>query len=236
MASPSPTGPGIIVVRFKLRDSSDISQDLLEKWYDEVHIPDVLTTGGVKSAWRWKAADPEYGNQNMVLYKLPDLAFMQDPKFQSIPITSDLLPSGEPMTKHTEFEIRTYSLVQLYQLEVQPEDATSTIISACMEPAPDGEADLDAWYREEHNQQMSMEPGWKRTTRFKLVSQLLDFEPISGAPSTLTIHEFGEGHTIGKKVLPLEPITAWTEKVMGATKAIDAGVYHKVKSFGKAAE
>jgi hypothetical protein len=83
---------------------------------------------------------------------------------------------------------------------------------------------------------MSAEPGWKRTTRFKLVGQLLDFEPISGAPSALAIHEFGEGHKIGKKVLPLEPITVWTKKVIGAAKAIDAGVYHKVKSFGKAAE
>ncbi|KAF2491046.1 hypothetical protein BU16DRAFT_517062 [Lophium mytilinum] len=230
-----PTGPGIIVSRFKLRDSSEVSQELLEKWYDEVHIPDVLATGGVKSAWRWKAADPEYGNQNMVLYKLPDLTFINDPKFQAIGMTSDLLPGSRSMLDFTAFDLRFYTMEQLFQTEHQPEDATSTIVWAAMEPAEGGAAELDSWYRDEHNQQMSKEPGWKRTTRFKIVGQLHDITPANDAPSFLTIHEFGDGHKIGTKVLPLEPKTEWTKKVMGSAKTIDAGVYHKVKSFGKAA-
>jgi hypothetical protein len=103
-----------------------------------------------------------------------------------------------------------------------------------MEPQPGGEADLDAWYRDEHNQQMSEQPGWARTTRFSLLHQHKSDGKTVDAPSFLAIHEFGEGHKIGKDVEPLDPMTEWTKRCMSAAKAIDAAVYHKVKSFGKA--
>lgn len=105
-----------------------------------------------------------------------------------------------------------------------------------MQPASGDEADLDAWYREEHNQQMSKQPGWKRTTRFNLLFQMRnDGNPPRGL-DFLAIHEFGDGHKIGKDVEPLEPMTDWTKRCMSECKAIDAAVYHKVKTFGKAAE
>lgn len=102
-----------------------------------------------------------------------------------------------------------------------------------MEPGEGGEADLDAWYREEHNQQMSEQPGWKRTTRFNLLFQQRNDAKESQRLSFLAIHEFGEGHKIGKDVEPLDPITDWTKKAMSEAKSIEAAVYHKVKSFGK---
>jgi hypothetical protein len=104
-----------------------------------------------------------------------------------------------------------------------------------MEPKPGGEADLDAWYRDEHNQQMSEQPGWKRTTRFKLLVQYRPDGKEMVKTSFLAIHEFGDGHKIGKDVEALEPKTKWTEKVMDEAEAIDAAVYHKVKTFGTAA-
>ena len=52
----------------------------------------------------------------------------------------------------------------------------------------------------------------------------------------MAIHEFGDGHKIGKDVQPLDPITDWTKRAMSQAKAIEAAVYQKAKSFGKAAE
>jgi hypothetical protein len=104
-----------------------------------------------------------------------------------------------------------------------------------MEPGSGGEADLDAWYREEHNQQMSEQTGWKRTARFNLLFQQRNDEKESQRLSFLAIHEFGEGHKIGTDVEPLNPMTEWTKRAMSAAKAIEAAVYYKVKSFGAAA-
>lgn len=108
---------------------------------------------------------------------------------------------------------------------------------AAMEPKEGGAADLDAWYREEHNEQMSKEPGWKRSTRFKLLYEHKNEQPSDrGWFTFLALHEFGEGHQLGKEVVPLEPMSDWTKRVMGECKAIDAAIYNKVKSYGKATE
>lgn len=104
-----------------------------------------------------------------------------------------------------------------------------------MQPQPGGEADLDAWYRDEHNQQMSEQPGWKRTTRFSLLSHHGSIGKKSEELSFLAIHEFGEGNKLGIDVEALEPISDWTKKVMGEAKAIDAGIYYKTKALGKGA-
>lgn len=102
-----------------------------------------------------------------------------------------------------------------------------------MQPAAGGEADLDSWYRDEHNQQMSEQPGWKRTVRFSLLFQHSNAGKTSEELSFLAIHEFNKGNELGQDVKALEPISDWTKKVMSEAKAIDAGIYHKVKILGK---
>jgi hypothetical protein len=102
---------------------------------------------------------------------------------------------------------------------------------AMMQPRQGGEADLDAWYRDEHNQQMSEEPGWWRTTRYSLLYQVSSSGRESEKLSFLAVHEFGEGNTLGKDVKALEPISDWTKKLMSEAKAIDAAIYHKQRQL-----
>jgi hypothetical protein len=101
-----------------------------------------------------------------------------------------------------------------------------------MQPAKGGDSDLDAWYRDEHNQQMSEQPGWRRTTRFNLLHQLASSGQKSEELSFLAIHEFGNDNKLGTTVQALEPISDWTKKVMGEAKMIDAAIYYKQESFG----
>jgi hypothetical protein len=103
---------------------------------------------------------------------------------------------------------------------------------ALMQPNAGGEADLDAWYREEHNQQMSEQPGWWRTTRFDLLAQHSNGTFQSEKLPFLAVHEFGAGNQLGNIVKPLEPVTDWTKKVMSEAKGIDAAIFHKQKTFG----
>jgi hypothetical protein len=105
---------------------------------------------------------------------------------------------------------------------------------AMMQPAKGGESDLDAWYRDEHNQQMSEQPGWWRTSRFSLLHQFVSggHRQKSEELSFLAIHEFGNGNQLGTNVEALEPISDWTKKVMSNAKSIDAAIYHKQKVLG----
>jgi hypothetical protein len=103
---------------------------------------------------------------------------------------------------------------------------------AMMQPSQGGEADLDAWYRDEHNEQMSKEPGYWRTLRFSLLHQHSSGDQQSERFSFLAIHDFGKDHKLGTDVSALEPISDWTKKVISEAKAIDAAIYHKQRGFG----
>lgn len=113
--------------------------------------------------------------------------------------------------------------------------ASPTIIVEMIQPEKGGEANLEAWYREEHNQQRSGEPGWRRTARFSLLTQYANGKKsMDGEMSSLAIHEYMEGHTLGKDVKVLEPESDWTKKVMGNAEAVDSAIYNKVRDLGAA--
>lgn len=96
-----------------------------------------------------------------------------------------------------------------------------------MEPGPSPElaADLDAWYRQEHLEQMSKEPGWHRSRRYSLLFNVGSKEKI---PSYLALYEFDETVKLGTQVQPLDPMTEWTKKCMRKAQKIEAGIYRKM--------
>jgi hypothetical protein len=108
------------------------------------------------------------------------------------------------------------------------------VSSVALEPAAGGYDDMDAWYRGEHNQDMSHVPGWKRLTRFKHLNshRFDDKEPAKF--TVLALHEFGEGEKLGKDIQVPPEMSPWTMKVMGGVQGMDAAIYHKVKTFGLA--
>ena len=102
-----------------------------------------------------------------------------------------------------------------------------------MQPLPGSESELDNWYREEHNQRMSQEPGWKRTTRYRLLFQHSNGFKESEELSFLAIHEFNEENNLGKDLKPLEPVSDRTKKVLSEVKATDAAIFSQVSTFPK---
>jgi len=99
-----------------------------------------------------------------------------------------------------------------------------------MEPGPTPAlvANMDAWYRQEHLEQMSKEPGWRRSARYSLIFQV---GTTDKAPSFLALYEFDEKAKLGRQVQPLNPMTEWTLKCMKEAQKIEAGVYTKIGSF-----
>jgi hypothetical protein len=115
------SGPGIMQTFMKLKPESKLSQETLDKWWQEEYLPKVLDTGIITSARTWKAADPKYEYQNMILYQVPDLAAAQSRELSNIPRTSDSFPTDGPVDDFIEFESRIFSKVQLYEATPQSE-------------------------------------------------------------------------------------------------------------------
>lgn len=114
------SGPGIIQGFLTLRPGSKLTQETLEKWLDKEYIPAFLETRVVKAAHRFKAANPEYGKPNMVVYELDDLAAAKSGNLQEVSRVSSLFPSNDPVDTFVESEARVLSLVEEYQKEEYP--------------------------------------------------------------------------------------------------------------------
>ena len=78
--------------------------------------------------------------------------------------------------------------------------------------------------RQEHLQQMSLEPGWRRTKRYKLEHQV---RPTELPATWLALYEFNEENVLGTTVKPLEPMTEWTKNMFADSKKIELGIFHK---------
>ncbi|KAH7094603.1 hypothetical protein FB567DRAFT_510576 [Paraphoma chrysanthemicola] len=227
------SGCGVILSFFKVRESSKVSEEALYTWFNEEFTPALLATGAVKSATLYKAANPSYDKQQLLLYNVSDLAAIQAGRLSGVARSSKLSLFEGSIDDHVEFEWRIYSFAQLYETAVHSEEVAPTILLAMMQPAQGGEAELDAWYREEHNQQMSEQTGWLRTTRFSLVGQNSSSGQTSGELSFLAIHAFEQSNQLGNEVQALEPMSDWTKKIMSEAQAIDAAIYHKQKEPAK---
>lgn len=87
-------GPGLLYVNSKIT-SSKLSPELFTAWYQDVHIPDILATSGIKTAYRYFTTSDEetVDRPYLALYPLEDVAFLRTSEFESIPVHSDLVPT-----------------------------------------------------------------------------------------------------------------------------------------------
>lgn len=246
MRSSSPTTSAGVLLAFLQPISTESDEASTNEKIDL--LPTAITANvlGIKTARQYRATNIEYKKRHLVICETEDLARVN---------VKQMLKFLEGENIGGKWDIRAYREVEIFDLEKssstsflchsRPEDegtvkycplltvrieAAETIMVALMQPSPAGAADLDAWYREEHNQQMSEQPSWLRTCRYSLVSQQTS---TSGGSegfqelSFLAIHEFGEGEQLGDSVKALEPISEWTMKVMKDAVGIDAAIYRR---------
>lgn len=96
MASPLPSGPGMLAAHSRLAQPDRCPPEQYERWYFEDHIPDVLNTSGINRALFYTNTDPKADRPYLALYPLADLPFLQSDEFvKNIRVTSPLLPKGE---------------------------------------------------------------------------------------------------------------------------------------------
>lgn len=272
---PPMSGPGIIYTTSKIVKPEELSPEKFNWWYENVHIRDLLATGVVSRAFRFKNNNASADTPYLAIYVLEDMAALQQAAFKSVPQTHESLPGGGPAHRFVDFDTRYYQLIQKFEVEEHPtgefsfspesnircsksnhyeqhnlvmcivavqipqstklsSDWYPALISGAVEPAEGGDDDLDRWYREEHLNQATTQPGWKRTTRYKLIFQVRNDpgpQNSEDAPKWLALHEWDKGY-LGPEVQPFQPMSEWTSTVMSNARNIQANNYEKIGSFG----
>jgi hypothetical protein len=113
-SGPRLSGPGAIVSASRIIKPSELSEAAFNKWYNEVHIRDVLATGGVTKAVRFREANPKATAPYLAIYTIPDLSIIESDEFKKVPMTHESLPGGGNIHNFVNFDTRFYSLVQEY--------------------------------------------------------------------------------------------------------------------------
>ncbi|KNG43924.1 aldehyde dehydrogenase [Stemphylium lycopersici] len=190
-----------------------------------VLLPQTFTSHilGTESSTRYQAANPNTVKQHLLVSTIDDISRVnvsQVAKFWAK--EQEVVGEGD---------VRLFKEVEVYGKG--SDETASTILIALMQPPPGGEEELDRWYREEHNQQMSEQRGWLRTCRFELVArhgggdEEEEEEEKEKGLSFLAIHKFSDDNDLGLEVKAVEPVSEWTKKLMGEAVGIDAAIYRK---------
>lgn len=99
----------LLYVTSRVRSPPTISVDGFHAWYDNVHVPDVLKTSAVDTAYRYNAATESMPWRFLAIYPVHDMPRFTKEEYFSIPATSDALPGPtHSCFDVAQFDIRTY--------------------------------------------------------------------------------------------------------------------------------
>jgi hypothetical protein len=111
--SETPTGTGLMTARSKITSPELLSVDAFTKWYNEIHVPDVLASSGVVSAFRYVTANPgKVERPYLAYYPLQDLGFLNSEEFRTIPVTSKTLPGSQNIFDLVDFAVGYHKLIK----------------------------------------------------------------------------------------------------------------------------
>jgi len=113
MAAPNPNikGPGIMFVNSRISRKDILDEQTYFKWYDEDHIAEIVSTGGMNDAFRYTNTDERASKPYLAFYPMPDLAFTQGDRFRGIRFKSDLLPGTGIIYDMADVDVRYLGLI-----------------------------------------------------------------------------------------------------------------------------
>lgn len=84
---------GILWAGSSIREGSSLPDSTFNEWYSKIHIPDILDTGKVDFAIRFKALDASRQHKYMTVYDVPDINSLQSDEIMvQAPFLRLLLP------------------------------------------------------------------------------------------------------------------------------------------------
>jgi len=231
--------PGMLYANSKIT-SQDLSAEDFNHWYNDIHVPDVLKTSGVKTAFRYESLDPSAELPYLALYPLKDLDFCNTDESKNIPLGHDMLPGPSHLISDSAYmDVRQYKHLQTYEglggkgTEAGP---AKFVVAAAASPIENGDEDFDAWYRKEHLYELSKCTGYRRTRRYALVEAVQmgstgEQKKVAEMPKYIAFHEF-DGDSLPNEQLAKTAETEWAQKVWTPAPKKEMGAYKLLSAQG----
>ncbi|KAH6955745.1 hypothetical protein BKA56DRAFT_681514 [Ilyonectria sp. MPI-CAGE-AT-0026] len=162
------------------------STEHLINWYDNIHIKDVISTSGMRTAYRFSSLNPSNQTPWLVFYPVNDIAFFSTDEFRSIPTGSDKHLGGRQFLDLANGELRILKRLGVWESEKPKIGVANLIVVESIKPKADSNAEFQQWYTTEYLDMIKKIPGFRRTSLFHLEASIRR----DGAPTFTIFHEF----------------------------------------------
>jgi hypothetical protein len=157
-------------------DPGSVPEGEFHHWYDTEHGPARLAVPGIASGYRFQALD-DLAPRWLATYDV-DLAALASPAYTT------LAADASDREKQIKSELLTLDR-RVYELTSDHGSNDGgplpVLLAVALSVPASAEADLAAWYADEHIPMLLAVPGWRRVRRFRRVE--------GSAPDFLALHE-----------------------------------------------
>ena len=176
-------------------------------WYDNEHGPARLTVPGFRGVLRYRALD-ELKPTWLALYELDGPEVIDSPGYKALAGQASERDKGVMAALGT-LERRVFEQISE---DGSPVGRPAPVILAVSMSVPaESEADLAAWYTEEHIPMLLTVPGWRRIRRFRL-TRALD----GPGPDFLSVHELAGPEVLEEPGYRAAISTPWRDRVVAS--------------------
>ena len=209
MANPK----GLLVAGF---DSSPVKEDEFNDWYDTEHVPERRAVPGFLTCERWVAA--ENPRISIATYDLESIDVLKSDAYRAIggenlsPWSKRVVGKAKRLCRFEAEEITKQSGSDPNKTGSDPAQANGLLFFA-MNVLPEGEADFNAWYDEEHIPRLSAVPGCLSARRFRIVTAVSE-----GSHRYLALYRLTSPEVCSSKAWEEAAVTPWTIKVRPMTR------------------
>ena len=199
--------------------SSPGTVDLAEftDWYDNEHVPARLAVDGFGAVNRFLAADslvPEW----LATYEVKP-GTLDGPAYKSV--WENASAREKSIMSTATIDRRLYSPISDSGSVGQ---APPVLMAVSMSVPESAEADVEAWYVEEHIPMLLAVPGWRRSRRYVLAS--------GDGPKYLSLHEIDSHASFDLPEYKAAISTPWRNRIVESAIGRERRVFDLHKSFG----
>jgi hypothetical protein len=148
------------------RNHARVPRDEYDDWYETEHLPERRGVPGFLSAQRWVNVDDP--NVSISVYDLEDVAVLSKPGYLAVGY-GNVSPWTKRISRLSERILRFEGAQTLPGDALSPAQAGGLLVNA-MNAAPEGEAEFNRWYDEEHIPALASVPGTLCARRFRATS------------------------------------------------------------------
>jgi hypothetical protein len=192
---------GLLLAGF---DFSPVAEDEFNDWYDLEHVPERERVPGFGRIERWIGA--ENPKISIATYDLDSPAVLGSEAYRRI--------GGENLSvwsRRVTAKAKRVARFEGEQLppgnQKAPEGAGGLLIYA-MNFAPEAEAEMNAWYDEEHIPRLSAVPGCLLARRYRITTALSD-----GNQRYLAMYHLTSPDVCSSEAWKKAAVTPWTERM-----------------------